>query len=321
MSWQQQITQQISNLQAFYQLMVSNAKNVLTFPSASSLNGEDFLHVSQDGVDKKASLTLILAYLQENNLFVENYYDTMSGTNPLLTQQSQQTTGRIQYVENAFGFPDIADGDYAYFEKLDTNTQTYSDYRKLSADEVAIIESSQAWQTKTVRFKDTAVVDYTSLVSGYIYVLNDDPDITDLIFDVPYSEIIAKAQSLATTENFYLNIYNATKNINIRATITEFTTVDTNKVKVTITGVLDAEIDVEDTLHLGLPINYEDVEVRINGLWHYPKNASDPTAVTNGQEFRGFPTPTRFVSGIVLDATDFDIDDDTKARLIVNNYY
>ena len=296
-------------------------KNVLTFPSASSLNGEDFLHVSQDGVDKKASLTLILAYLQENNLFVENYYDTMSGTNPLLTQQSQQTTGRIQYVENAFGFPDIADGDYAYFEKLDTNTQTYSDYRKLSADEVAIIESSQAWQTKTVRFKDTAVVDYTSLVSGYIYVLNDDPDITDLIFDVPYSEIIAKAQSLATTENFYLNIYNATKNINIRATITEFTTVDTNKVKVTITGVLDAEIDVEDTLHLGLPINYEDVEVRINGLWHYPKNASDPTAVTNGQEFRGFPTPTRFVSGIVLDATDFDIDDDTKARLIVNNYY
>ena len=104
MSWQQQITQQIANINAFLTQLAANVKNIPLFTSASSLNGEDFLHISQGGIDKKASLTLILAYLQENNLFVENYYDTMSGTNPLLTQQSQQTTGRIQYVENAFGF-------------------------------------------------------------------------------------------------------------------------------------------------------------------------------------------------------------------------
>lgn len=58
-------------------------------------------------------------------------------------------------------------------------------------------------------------------------------------------------------------------------------------------------------------------EVRIGNLWFYPPNGQ---TITDDQEFRGFPTPGRYVVGTVLDATDFDIDDDSKANLLVNNY-
>lgn len=256
MSWQQQITQQLETIQAFITTLVNNAKNISLFPSASSLNGEDFFWVSQAGVDKKTTLTQILSYLQENNLFTENRYDTMSGTNPMLTQQNQQTTGKIQYVENAFGFPGIVDGDYAYFEKLSTNTQSYSDYRKLTDDEVTIIESSQSYQQKQVKIKDIdGNVDPADCENGKVLVVTDNTDITHIIFDNSYTEILAKAASLTGSQSFNFNICNTTKNSNIRATITTFTLVDGNtKYKLAISDVTDAEIDEGDILHFGLPI-------------------------------------------------------------------
>ena len=61
------------------------------------------------------------------------------------------------------------------------------------------------------------------------------------------------------------------------------------------------------------------LEVRIGGLWYYPVNGNNPLEVEAGQEFRGFATPDRYVTGVVLDAADFDIDDPTKAKLFIDN--
>ena len=60
---------------------------------------------------------------------------------------------------------------------------------------------------------------------------------------------------------------------------------------------------------------FESRESRIGKLWHYPANNGQ---LSVDQEFRGFITPTRYVAGIVLDVVDFDIDDPTKARLLLD---
>ncbi|MAX71793.1 MAG: hypothetical protein CMC76_11975 [Flavobacteriaceae bacterium] len=60
-------------------------------------------------------------------------------------------------------------------------------------------------------------------------------------------------------------------------------------------------------------------EVRINGIWYYTVGNTDVNAIEDGNEFRGLVSPTRYVVGVVLDATDFDIDDPTKARLLIDN--
>ena len=57
-------------------------------------------------------------------------------------------------------FPGIVSG-YAYFEKLSTSNEGYSDYRKLSNDEVAIIENTFAWQSKRVKHKGGSFANLT----------------------------------------------------------------------------------------------------------------------------------------------------------------
>ncbi|MFC0605912.1 SGNH/GDSL hydrolase family protein [Winogradskyella pulchriflava] len=119
------------------------------------------------------------------------------------------------------------------------------------------ITNTTLWYTKTVKTKDIdGNTDPTDADSGKVLAITDNTDITAIIFDVSYTQALAKAAALSSSESFYLNIYNATKNKNVRATITTFTLVDSStKYKLTVTGVADAEIDEGDTLHLGLPIN------------------------------------------------------------------
>lgn len=64
---------------------------------------------------------------------------------------------------------------------------------------------------------------------------------------------------------------------------------------------------------------YPSAEVRIGNLWFYPPNSTNPLQITDGQEFRGFPTTDTYVAGIVLDATDFDPYNTSKAKLLIDN--
>ena len=60
-------------------------------------------------------------------------------------------------------------------------------------------------------------------------------------------------------------------------------------------------------------------EVKIDGLWYDTQGNTDRTAREVGNVFRGKPSADRYVVGEVLDPTDFDIDDKTKAKLYVDN--
>lgn len=140
MSWQQDIINQLTSIQTWIDNVQANVKNLLNFPTASSLNGEDYLKISQEGVDKKVSLTTVLSYLSINTLFVENRYADISSTNELLDDQSNQTEGKIQFVLDATDDPNV-DSGYAYYEKLDTNNASLLDYRKLTQEEVTAIET------------------------------------------------------------------------------------------------------------------------------------------------------------------------------------
>ena len=68
----------------------------------------------------------------------------------------------------------------------------------------------------------------------------------------------------------------------------------------------------------------QNIKLKINGLYveKYPGN-TDEAAFEVNDKFDGWIGNDRFVAGIVLDASadlPADIDDDTKVKLIANNY-
>jgi hypothetical protein len=312
MSWQQQITTQLANIQATLTQFVSNAKNIIVFPLASLINGEDYIHISQDGVDKRTTITTLLSYLEANNIFVQNYYETMSGTNPLLTQQNQQTTGRIQYVADATGFPGVPDGEDAYFEKKDTNTQSYADYRLLGNDEVEQIVSSQSWKNKYIRQKTTeGNINLGDVTNGSIAAVTDSTNITHFIFDEAFTSVMEKARNLSDANAFSLNIYNANTRTNIRCDIISYELVDSStKLKIGVSGVSDGELAETHTLQFELPVKRSTPWIYIDGSDVLKASGNtDLTKLQNNDVVRdkiidntgNFPSPVHIPYGTVTD--------------------
>ncbi|WP_299129383.1 hypothetical protein [uncultured Winogradskyella sp.] len=260
MSWQQQILQQLSSIQSFISNLNANKKNVNDFDPVSNIEGSDVLHISQNGIDKKASFTTVLSYLDNSNLFTENSYDTLEGTNPLLTQQNEQTTGKIQYVEDARLPDEITNGDdvyYAYYEKLSTNTQSLSDYRELTNDEVSVIENSQSWQNKLLKVKQADFSDYNNMGDGLVFAIETDGKITSLIFDVPYSEVLRTDIGLFESgKSVIFKFYNATQGKQIYGEVSNIELVQSDTlVKVDFGNDIDTLDLLEyDNLQLGLPL-------------------------------------------------------------------
>ncbi len=79
-----------------------------------------------------------------NAVTIENEYSAISGVfgEDLLASQSQQTTGVIQFVEDASDDPRVGFPYYAYYEKLEATTGDLSDYRVLSTNETAEIQGA-----------------------------------------------------------------------------------------------------------------------------------------------------------------------------------
>lgn len=69
---------------------------------------------------------------------IENEYLVIDD---MLTDQGNQTTSALQYVDDATDDPSSPPGAYAYYEKLATNTADLTDYRKLSDEEVEDLEA------------------------------------------------------------------------------------------------------------------------------------------------------------------------------------
>ena len=60
------------------------------------------------------------------------------------------------------------------------------------------------------------------------------------------------------------------------------------------------------------------LKVKISGYWFDTIGNSDINAIEVGNEFEGWVSATRYVVGKVI-ALPFDVDDNTKVSLIVNN--
>ena len=115
--------------------ILNSSKTPPELPPATSLGNSDLVMFWNTTTNKLNTITY-------NNLFnlhrkpVENRYDNVSG---LLLDVSNQTSGYLQYVTDATDDPQVDLGS-AYYEYLGTTNGDLTDYRKLSAVEVAIIQ-------------------------------------------------------------------------------------------------------------------------------------------------------------------------------------
>lgn len=179
---------------------------------------------------------------------VENRYVTMVA---MFADQVNQTSGFLQLVDDPNDLPNSG-----YYEKLDTSNGVLSDYKKLTTEEQLIVENNNVWQVKQVLLKALSFGNYSGLTQGGVYAETNGVDIVAIIFDNDYTDILAKTVSLFGAESFAFNIYNATKNTNVRALWVSASFVDSgNKVRIVVSGVPTAEISQLDILHLGLPVN------------------------------------------------------------------
>ena len=115
--------------------ILNSSKTPPELPPATSLGNSDLVMFWNTTTNKLNAITY-------NNLFnlhrkpVENRYDNISG---LLLDVSNQTSGYLQFVTDATDDPQVDLGS-AYYEYLGTTNGDLTDYRKLSAVEVAIIQ-------------------------------------------------------------------------------------------------------------------------------------------------------------------------------------
>lgn len=245
------------------------------------------------------------------NKSVAEVYETITD---LIADQSNQLPGNIYLVVDASLDPAVASGP-GYYNYLGTTDEDLGDYQILSTTEVAIVEDGEDWDVRNVKLKSTNIEDYSGLDLGLIYFETDNTNINRIIFDASYTQVLETTKTqIGNNKTFYFNIYNATKNTHVKAYISTVTSVnsDTNY-SVNVSNVLDAEIDLQDVLHLGLPIEYGGGKVKIsNLLFQLTKNKTIPNnnddTLEVGDIIKGFIPNGDFIEAKYLggDITDFE---------------
>ena len=245
---------------------------------------------------------------------------TYANITDLIADQANQQSGNIYLVTNAALDPEVSSGE-AYYNYLGTTDEDLGDYNRLTSDEVTVVEAAYGWDQKVVKGKATSYGSYSNLAEGYLFLETDNTNITALIVDDVYTTALSKASTISPRQYFGLNIYNHTKKTNVRAVITAFTLVDSNtKMKLDVSGVLDADIDADDVLSLGLPIELSKT-VEIGGFDFVTIANDNRFDVEVGNFFSGF-SGDRYVVGKVLTVPldlPTDLDDDTKIKLFIDN--
>lgn len=134
------------------------------------------------GAKINANFQYLLTLINANNSAVENEYLNISEL-ILAANQSNQTTGKFQFVQDASADPNVTEG-FAYYEKLAGSTETLADdYRLLSDAEVAdlvtdyktaLLEKSTSDITETdgIAFKYTgSSIDYIVFNQKFSYIV------------------------------------------------------------------------------------------------------------------------------------------------------
>lgn len=203
--WQEQI---ITNTNRINQL-IQNAKQIEDLAVMGTPNGAIWIAVSSGGVTSRLSLDTLSAYMNQGYVLVENEYPDIDGVNGLFANQSSQTVGRVQFVEDATFDTTVVSG-YAYYEKLNQSTGSLNDYRKLSAFEVALIENFSTIREFTVK----AVAEQTFLDSatGEVNVEHSSGSVINIVFDAVFSDYLEGVKSkLDSGAGMSLKVYNKTQ--------------------------------------------------------------------------------------------------------------
>jgi hypothetical protein len=174
----------------------------------------------------------------------------------MYANQENQTTGFMQKVLDGPG-----DLLVTYYIYNGGTTGSASDYDQLTEEQAVIFEAASSWHVKKVKGKAASWVGNIDLQNAYCVVTESGGNITSIIFDESYSNYLAKAIALKTAgESVYFSIANVTQEKHIVAEVSSFGTYEaTTKViaNLVTTGnfaVATADIVIEDSLHLFLPL-------------------------------------------------------------------
>jgi hypothetical protein len=261
---------------------------------------------------------------------VENRYDTAPNNTraAMIADQSNQSSGKIQYVQDARSAVEISAGDpvyYDYYEYLGTTNGDISDYRSLDDDEISGLQNSFSWKQKRIVDIDLdANVTPADASAGNVVLVYLDTAITHIIFDSGFSKILEKARASFSTTNYALNLLNATENTNLRAIITSFEWVNSNaNLKVGVSGIDLVSVTETDVLQFELPETLPDyLKLPVTDyadLYFNTSQNANPMVIEDGNHFYGHPTAATYVVGRVVDATDFDPYDTEKAKLFIDS--
>lgn len=237
MTQAEQILQQLANIQAWINSVNANSKLIHQLDLAESLEGGNFLPIS-NGVDSfKITVSTLVQFVNNAVKLKEHAYNDIP---EMLADQSAQTLGKVQYVEDASADPNVPSG-YAYYEKLDSSTATLAaDYRKLSAEEAEVIATLDSINLFEVKEKGTTVS--TACNAGQILVEfeNVGNKVTNIIFGPIFSSYLAAFDALGLA--YVLKLFNTTTNKALIAKITniEYSDGTNTFYKLTVLNTMDA---------------------------------------------------------------------------------
>ena len=171
---------------------------------------------------------------------VQNSYLTIA---ELLANQTDQTSGHVQFVADASDDLRVDDG-YAYYEKLIGSAgNLLNDYRKLSQEETEfIVNSTPFLQLKTQEVTVANIIQTSGISFGYSDVEDESENkIIYIVFNQEFKQKIIKYEPQVSNKNLYIQLWNFTQKAGFYAKVIDWFYADDNEEYI--------GIQVEPTVH------------------------------------------------------------------------
>lgn len=280
MSWQSQVTAQLVAIQNWISNVQTKVKAIWELTTASTIGTSDYIPISIGGVTYKISLLTLLNFINNNTTTIENRYDVSpdNDIDAMLADQANQTSGKLQYVEDASDDPNI-DSGYAYYEYLGGGNASLSDYRLLNDLETQLIQVSENY--KTLKLIEKTTGSYTSVIDGGLSISYTGSDITEIYFNKDYSKLVSAVASELSGRNFVLQLVNKSTGYKFLTDVSSANIVNVVYYKIAIPTGLDPDnFTVGDVIEVEMIPN-NNAESGGGG---------DLLAANNGSDFDDIPT-------------------------------
>lgn len=213
---------------------------------------------SLQGTLKRMQLNTLLEYLTANyNPLVQNTYLTITD---MLADQSNQTSGRGQFVSDASLDPTVTSGS-AFYEYLGTENSQLSDYRKLSEDEVDVLYSYEPFNKVIVsQIEETSP---STVQETKVAVQFEELNITNLVFNLAYSSFLENFVPVLSDHTINVKLFNQTNGKTLIAEVDSIV-INSNYAKVSLKpGALVANISENDVLMVELDFDSKQTNLLI----------------------------------------------------------